>query len=456
MENSAKDNLLRSWKEIAAYLGYDQRTCYRWEQRFGMPVHRAEGGGSKSHVVAYKDELDRWFQATFTNSSRPAPPKPAPRPSARWLLAGLIPLAAAAVFLIVSPSASKDGQPADFHLRGSTLIILAENGKEIWRKDLKIDDLDDEASYRARFQTVDLNSTAGDRLPVLAIKDIDGDGRNEVLFAVRRRQDRYGRGIVFCFDNRGVELWRFVAGGEMRFGGRSYSPDYRISGFATHDFSGNGRLETAVISNQFPQWPCQLALLDCRGRKLGEFWNSGYLRDIAFQDIDGDGRDEIVAVGINNQYGPCLAVFDPGRVSGCSPQSGEFRSDTLPPGSEEYYLTFPRSDVSLARGDGAEGFQDVGITANKHLMANTVYNMIFELGFDLRCLYVDWGHGFVSKHEELRTAGKVPWDLDDAYRRRMKEGIRYWDGSRLVVQRVANLGIIHAERLGVPPLDRQP
>ena len=74
MEGQVKDNVLRSWKEIAAYLGYDQRTCCRWEQKFGMPVHRAEGGASKSPVIAYKDEIDGWFQATFTNSNPAAPP----------------------------------------------------------------------------------------------------------------------------------------------------------------------------------------------------------------------------------------------------------------------------------------------------------------------------------------------------------------------------------------------
>jgi hypothetical protein len=33
-----------------------------------MPVHRAEGGETKSHVFAYTDELDRWFRHTFKSS----------------------------------------------------------------------------------------------------------------------------------------------------------------------------------------------------------------------------------------------------------------------------------------------------------------------------------------------------------------------------------------------------
>src|SRR4030042_212802 len=68
MRELSKDNLLRSWKDISAYLECDVRTCHRWEQKHGMPVHRAEGGETKSHVYAYTDELERWFQATFKDS----------------------------------------------------------------------------------------------------------------------------------------------------------------------------------------------------------------------------------------------------------------------------------------------------------------------------------------------------------------------------------------------------
>ena len=69
MDELSKDNLLRSWKEISAYLGCDVRTCHRWEANHGMPVHRAEGGETRSPVFAYKDELDAWFRETFKSSN---------------------------------------------------------------------------------------------------------------------------------------------------------------------------------------------------------------------------------------------------------------------------------------------------------------------------------------------------------------------------------------------------
>ena len=438
MDTEPKNNILRSWKEIAAYLGYDERTCYRWEQKYGMPVHRAETGASKSHVVAYKGELDSWFKATFTKHGGEVPDKPARRPSSRWLLASLVPVAAV-IFLVLRDRTPASGQPADFHIRGSVLVVVDESGKELWRRDTKVEGLLDEDNYRAIFQSVD-SSKSLVRLPSLVIRDVDGDGRNEVLFAVQKRDDAYGEGRLYCYDSRGKKRWHFEAGREMRFGGRTFSPDYRIYGFGLHDFNGDGRQEVIVISYHYPQWPCQLAVLDSKGTLIGEFWNSGFLNDLAFPDLDGDGREEMIVAGVNNEYGPCLIVFDPAHVAGCSPQTGEFRSDTLPAGSEKYYVRFPRTDVSLALGDIVEDFRHLGVTGNKRLMAYTSYGLIYELDFGLRCLSVDCGHGYMMKHNELRAAGKIQSSLDDAaYRETYRKDVRYWDGRAWVAEPTPNL-----------------
>jgi hypothetical protein len=283
-------------------------------------------------------------------------------------------------------------------------------------------------------------------LPSLVIRDIDGDGRNEVLFAVQKKDDAYGEGRLYCFDSAGKERWRFDAGSEMRFGGRIFSPDYRICGLAPHDFRGDGRQEIVVISYHYPHWPCQLVVLDCRGRKTGEFWNSGYLNSLATQDIDGDGKEEMIVGGVNNEWGGCVIVFDPDRISGCSPQTGEFRSDTLPPGSEKYYVRFPRSDVSLALGDIIEGLHHIGITGNRHIAAYNDHGIIYELDFSLRGLSVDFGHGYMIKHNELRAAGKIQSSYTDpAYKESFRKGIRYWNGTEWVAEPTPN-----ARRVGAP------
>ena len=56
------EGLLQSWKEIAAYLGRDERTARRWERDENLPVRRYRTG-RRSSVYAYAGELEAWRAA---------------------------------------------------------------------------------------------------------------------------------------------------------------------------------------------------------------------------------------------------------------------------------------------------------------------------------------------------------------------------------------------------------
>jgi len=49
---------LKTWKEIAGYLGVSIRTAQNWECEKSLPIRRLVG--DKSQVWALRDELDRW------------------------------------------------------------------------------------------------------------------------------------------------------------------------------------------------------------------------------------------------------------------------------------------------------------------------------------------------------------------------------------------------------------
>lgn len=61
LDEARPDNLLDSWKEIAAYLDREVRTVQRWEKKEGLPVHRQihEKLGT---VYAYRSEIDAWWR----------------------------------------------------------------------------------------------------------------------------------------------------------------------------------------------------------------------------------------------------------------------------------------------------------------------------------------------------------------------------------------------------------
>ena len=55
------EEVLNSWKEIAAYLGRGVRTVQRWEQDLALPVRRPRGK-ERSAVIALKSDLNRWLE----------------------------------------------------------------------------------------------------------------------------------------------------------------------------------------------------------------------------------------------------------------------------------------------------------------------------------------------------------------------------------------------------------
>jgi hypothetical protein len=53
-------DVLNSWKEVATYLGRGIRTVQRWERELGLPIRRPRGK-SRSPIIAFRPELDRWL-----------------------------------------------------------------------------------------------------------------------------------------------------------------------------------------------------------------------------------------------------------------------------------------------------------------------------------------------------------------------------------------------------------
>jgi hypothetical protein len=425
-----KENILTSWKEIAAYLDRDVRTCVRWEQRYGLPVHRL-GRDSKAKVFAYSDEIDHWLQERSALADAPAEPKTSAR---RWFrpvpilfaLAGLAGLAAATYFLFFSRTG-----PANFRIEGPVLIVVDKHGHDLWSYDTKRSDLLDDAGYREHFQ-VRQRVTYQPIWPYIAFHDLNGDGRDEVLFSIQTGSE-INEGILKVFDDKGKELWPFEAGRSMTFGGKPFPAEYRIFGFDVDDFDGDGRPEVLVLSFQKLDWPCQVVLLDAAGRTKGEYWNAGYIMDANAGDIDLDGQKELILAGVNNEYARgCLAVFKPGRLHGQSPQvSDEFRSSQLDDGAQSAYIVFPRSDVQIAmhvQGDPVNYFwlhKAGGLAAE-----TTEAQIIYELDASLTCRYITLSHPFKNLHRDDVASGKVHSVLDESYKQNLIREFRYFRGGR--------------------------
>jgi len=126
----------------------------------------------------------------------------------------------------------------------------------------------------------------------------------------------------------------------------------------------------------------------------------------------------------------CMIVLDPRDISGGSPQKkAEFTCRGVKPGTEEYYLLFPRTDVDL-ESYPVETVGKIGMENPNILSLETAISGIyFILGFNLEVEDITLSHGFMIKHREALLAGKVHSDLNDPrYKEPLIKGVLYYDG----------------------------
>lgn len=445
--NPNNQGLLSSWKEIADYLGCDERTSRRWELEYGLPVHRMEGA-ARSRVYAYKDELDTWRKQKLNgNEAAAGTPGLAPSLEKRegalaakghphiWkikkILLWFIPLAAIITAMAVLLTRSSSGQPADFKINGTTLVILDKKGKDLWDFDTKLDNLISEQEYRRFFEIRSLHPWGRPILPRLIIKDINHDRKKEILFCPLTK-DEYDQTGLYCFNSAGKELWHYKPGREHVFGEHTYSDYYRIYGLDLFDINNDGNLEVYLITSHQPHSPSELIALYTSGKAYGEFANWGRIHDIAFADLDIDGKKEVIIAGMSDEYGKgFLAVFDSDRISGSSPQGEKYACKDCGPGSEKYYILFPRTDVDIILKPDKVSIEAIHLLQPDRIELLTGISQIFiELDYRLEVQDIKGSDFFNNQHRELRAAGKITSELNDAYYENLKKGVLYWDGTQ--------------------------
>lgn len=445
-------NRLSSWKEIAAYLDCDERTCLRWEKSYGLPIHRIEGS-KKSRVFAFRDEIDRWqreksyilngkaaadslgpgspiVKSEQTQKTSEAGRRKQILPRAAWTTATVVLIVAAAA-LMIALSLSVPRVPKDFRIDGSALVILNEKGKELWRYDTGFKSLDVEKYRRSFTQPRAILEEGHVALPHIAFNDLDGDGRLEVLFNVQTL-DGYGPGVLMCFSQKGKLLWEFPTGFPVEVGGKRFSGDFLVRGFDVDDLNGDGAKEIVVIGHQWHRFPTRLAVLDAKGELLGDYWHAGHLTDLLFLDLDGDGRKEILAAGTNNEYGQgVLVVFDSADVRGSSPQFTErYAWKDFGPGSELHYIRIPRTDAELADYFPQDAISRIMALKSGEISVwsgRSVIEYVFDRSLKIR--EVRSSHSFQVLHENARRAGKISSVSDAAYFEDLRRRVLYWDGS---------------------------
>ena len=177
------------------------------------------------------------------------------------------------------------------------------------------------------------------------LRDVDGDGIEEVLLSLWPTHSESLAGWLRCFDHRGAVQWQFVYGREMEVKGRYFEPLYKGNHLSWVTVTGRPYL--LAISRHAFWYPAQAVLLEpLSGEIAAEYWHPGYIYSVAFFDVGRDGTTELLLGGANNPNEgvghPGLAIlpipFDEPSRQGQRNFFGDWNE------RERSYLLFPRPD----------------------------------------------------------------------------------------------------------------
>jgi hypothetical protein len=262
-----------------------------------------------------------------------------PRANPRWLLKILAPVAAILLMALLSIRilAGQHDQPRSGRISGEVFTAVNAEGKELWSK-----------SFPDGFQPEYYEHGVARRM---WFGDLEGNGHTDVLLLYQPAVNpRSHSTTLICYSDRGKEKWRWIPGRvlpELEGNPATYVTD----GFAV--IKATAKQAARIVASSFhdPLYPDQIAIVDSSGKTRSEYWHSGHLGHVALADLDGDGRQEIVATGISNGYHEAtLVVLDPDRVFGASAEAArpEIQIHGMGAAEERLRLLFPRSDLNRA------------------------------------------------------------------------------------------------------------
>ena len=198
------------------------------------------------------------------------------------------------VAFVVIRMRAVDKRPQSARLEGSTLIVTNAQGEELWRM-----------SFPDGFQR---DYYAEGLAPRMWFGDLTGTGHSDVLLLYYPAVEPQAHSTtLICYSDRGKEKWRWTPGKALPELDGDPATFWTVGFGVLKRVPGKG--SRIVVSSSHTMWhPHQIAILDSNGKLISEYWHSGHLDHLTLADLDGDGRDEIIATGISNGYNQATLV----------------------------------------------------------------------------------------------------------------------------------------------------
>jgi hypothetical protein len=362
------DRRLDGWKEISQYLERDIRTCQRWESEFGLPVYRLNKSSQRSKVFSYTLEIDRWFKETSRNQrlEKRINYHKKLAVSAFLIIASFI-----AFFVIYLVLISKKDEPAlssvanpnpvNWRLKGSYIVFYDLEDRLLWSVEINNPSPLSSFYYEEGLRPKSEEPSERWIMNKVCFSDVDRDGMNEVLMALHHENPR--ERCIGLFDNNGWKLWSQSVEFNQEYEGGKIVNDYVVRQLAFNDINNDGKEEILALWRHSRRFPGIFVIYDLNGNQILKYSHTGLLQ-FFLVSFDNKNHKTIFLAGTNNilDGDAVLSVLDSWRLkSGLAPPY-EISPDLIQKDSEikiyvpkdphqasqKYYIRFRHNEFSKA------------------------------------------------------------------------------------------------------------
>ena len=270
-----------------------------------------------------------------------------------------------------------------------------------------------------------------------AIADLDGDGRNEVLFIPGSSSSCISDANLFVYNWKGRLLYQRDCTIMNEYPGDTLADlRYDLGRLSVMTVEGEPVIVTIVVQHNPSR--SHVKLWSPAGEQRGWYINAGVSACMLSKDVTGDGREELVFQGVNvRMRSAALFVLSADSSFGVSPPYTDsiYEVQDVTRGNQSHYLLFPLSDVCKASGLLYNTFYTIVAESDKVLRVDVketsdrdVY-ISYYLDNDLRVNRVDVSDPFKSLRNTLVSQVILPYIAWPEFCESMRSSVLRWADS---------------------------
>lgn len=332
-----------------------------------------------------------------------------------------------------------DKNPAFVEYMGSEIVLKNSSGDEVDR--LEVGQM-----------TVDHQNNAGNfsRKPLHVLLDLNNDGINELIYSNRVRRRVPEEPFVRAWSVSGDSLiWDKKIVSNYSYPRQSAPMNFSLRSTELAHMNTLEGPKVAINASVVQYFQNVVFTLDAHtGETEQKYVHPGRFDDMYTEDLNDDGNDEIILVGMNNAYWKAvIAVLEYGDVNGYGPATIDYIPADIEPASEYRYILVPKTIIGKYFSDmqkynrgktisydeltGNMFFRIQEGTRDLHGHSEDIY-VLFYFDESLKPIGIGTSDMFDIVAREFHQNGQIPFEPGFDYFEELQDSLLYWSGTEFV------------------------